>query len=600
MPYTPQGYGDDVARVFCPHCGAIVVQWHITSERDYDEWVWFGKNATINQERPLPPSFLLHWGLDIPLHLLPDYHEKGLDIEKIQQYHIEEKAQRQKILEKEKKSKEKDDIDWSKVSDFYDFASTLKSKGDFKGAEKAYRLAIEEKTLSSVAAHNGLGQLLERQERYDEAIEIYKKATVDYPDNGIAFKNLAFLLINLDKLKEAEAIYEKAMKIAPGHPITNYIKSELEEKKADEAKRTGAKPVTSFPYFNSLAISPNNENIGWISWWEANRFSVSILSPIGESPHLELEYTTSRKPPVYTSIMSHVLFVAGGRLLVAIPLEASLARLVLLDVESGKELSSEVVPEFKYYTLCANNTGETIAAQKDSESLLVVYIADDKLTYRLVRTGQTYGPTPYFAPNGKLYAVHYQTFFSIEGDKAVPVTNTNEANSVAFDSAGKVYFGGGFSDRSGEASLQIVDLDSCASSEMPWSRDPIDVIEPVGDDKLLLGNMVAESTAFQYPKSNVSLFRITDRKKEWNIEFSDLPSYHSPVLLSVPENGWTLLQSGRLLKRVSLDNGEVLEEFPKEKNEFVQARWLASKRMLCVSRNRSKSAGGTLELYKIE
>ena len=51
---------------------------------------------------------------------------------------------------------------------------------------------------------------------------------------------------------------------------------------------------------------------------------------------------------------------------------------------------------------------------------------------------------------------------------------------------------------------------------------------------------------------------------------------------------------------ITADNGEVLEEFPKEKNEFVQARWLAPQRMLCVSRNRSKSAGGTLELYKIE
>lgn len=230
VPYTPQGYGDDVARVFCPHCGVIVVQWHITSERDYDEWAWFGKNTTINQGRPLPPSPITYWGIGIPPHLRPDYHEEGLDIEKIEQYHIEKKAQRQKVLEKEKISKEKDDIDWSKVSNFFEFAHTLESKGDYKGAEKAYRLAIEEKTLNSVAAHNGLGHLLEKQERYDEAIGILKKATVDYPDNGITFQNLAFLLIKLDRRKEAEAIYEKAMKIAPGHPITNSIKSRLEEK----------------------------------------------------------------------------------------------------------------------------------------------------------------------------------------------------------------------------------------------------------------------------------------------------------------------------------------------------------------------------------
>lgn len=92
MPYTPQGYGDYLARIFCPRCGAIVVQWHITSEKDYDEWAWFGENATINQGRSLPPNFLLHWGLSIPKHLIPAYHEKKLDIEKILLYRNKEKA----------------------------------------------------------------------------------------------------------------------------------------------------------------------------------------------------------------------------------------------------------------------------------------------------------------------------------------------------------------------------------------------------------------------------------------------------------------------------------------------------------------------------
>ena len=84
-PYTPPHYGDDVARVFCPHCGAIVVQWHITSEKDYDEWIWFGENATVNEGCPLPPSFILPWGQGIRVSLLPAYHEEGLDLEKVRQ-----------------------------------------------------------------------------------------------------------------------------------------------------------------------------------------------------------------------------------------------------------------------------------------------------------------------------------------------------------------------------------------------------------------------------------------------------------------------------------------------------------------------------------
>lgn len=86
MAYTPQGYGDDLARVFCPHCGAIVVQWHITSEKDYDEWAWFRENATINQGRPLPPSPNLYgWGISIPSQFVPEYNQHRLDIEKIEQ-----------------------------------------------------------------------------------------------------------------------------------------------------------------------------------------------------------------------------------------------------------------------------------------------------------------------------------------------------------------------------------------------------------------------------------------------------------------------------------------------------------------------------------
>jgi tetratricopeptide (TPR) repeat protein len=79
----------------------------------------------------------------------------------------------------------------------------------------------------NVAAHNGLGLLLEKQKRYDEAIEVYRKACDDNPDNGIAFQNLAFTLIYLNRLDEAEEIYKKAMRIAPGHPIAESIKSRL-------------------------------------------------------------------------------------------------------------------------------------------------------------------------------------------------------------------------------------------------------------------------------------------------------------------------------------------------------------------------------------
>lgn len=610
MPYTPQGYGDDLARVFCPHCGAIVVQWHITREKDYDEWFWFGKNATINQERPLPPSPITYWGKGIPPHLRPNYREEELDIEKIQQYQIEKNTKRQKVLEKEENSKEKDDIDWSTVSNFYEFANTLESKGNYEGAEKAYRLAIEEKTLNSVAAHNGLGHLFVKQERYDEAIEILKKATVDYPNNGIAFQNLAFLLINLNRLKEAEAIYEKAMKIAPGHPITNSIKSRLDEKQAAEQrpehpKRSGMvisgllKPFAIFPFVNSLVISPHNEDICWISRWNAGRFNISILSPTDKTPRFELNYTTSK-----TSFPGQgeklLVFAGRDRLLITVPLNASLIRLVLLDVESGKELSLIDVPDFKFFSLCSNKKG-MIAAQKDQQSLLIVSVKDDKLTHRLVQVGQQSitGPNLYFSSNGKLYANHNQSLFSIEGDRPIRVTSTINVAKIAFGPSGKVYFWKKGGDRSEKKSIQVFDLESRESYDIEYDGNEIDFIKPVGSNKLLIGGMIWE--AKDVSKWLVSLFCLTERKKEWSIELNYSRTFPYPVLLTAPEAGWALLQSEKLLKLVLLDKGEVLEEFPKGENENLEARWLGSHRMLCLSRNRFlKKTAGTLELYKTE
>lgn len=367
-----------------------------------------------------------------------------------------------------------------------------------------------------------------------------------------------------------------------------------------EGPKTVQSPVVSYPYLNSLTVSPSNEDVAWVSLWEAKRFNVSVLSPSKQSPRLVLDFASPRKPAGYMGILRFTLFVDSRRLLVASPLLTSWVRLVLIDAESGRELASKEVPNFAFYSLVVNNAGDTVAAKIDQENLLVVSITADMLTYRVVRVGKTYGPEPYFAPDGRLYAYLHQNFFRIEDDRAIHVTTTAGYRSVAFDLEGKVYFGGGFYDRSGPSSLEVFELNSGKSHSISLGREPIDVITPLGDDKLLFGNMVDERNAFQYSKSHVSLLRVSEQKKLWSIELTDIAPHHSPILLSVPEEGWALLESGRLLKRVSLDNGEILEVFPKEKPEFIQAQWLGSYRMLCVSRNRSKDEPGKLDIYRID
>ncbi len=229
-PYHPPGHGDYRPRVFCPHCGALIVDWRITREKDFDEWIWFGDNATLNAECSLPPSPGLYGsGEDIPIDFKPSYAEHKIDVKKIKQFNAEYEGRRQKAIENASESKEEEEIDWAKITNYFWFGDSLEEKGDYKGAEKAFRLSIEINP-KFMGAYNALGLLLESQKRYDESIKTFRKAMEVDPYNILAFSNLAYLLINLKRFEEAEEVYKKAMKIAPNHPITELIKKRVLER----------------------------------------------------------------------------------------------------------------------------------------------------------------------------------------------------------------------------------------------------------------------------------------------------------------------------------------------------------------------------------
>lgn len=85
VPYNPPGHGVFRPRAYCPHCGALVAEWHIDRLRDYDQWAWYGENAALNAGKPLPPNPLLMWGKGIPTALLPTINEHTLAVDKIKQ-----------------------------------------------------------------------------------------------------------------------------------------------------------------------------------------------------------------------------------------------------------------------------------------------------------------------------------------------------------------------------------------------------------------------------------------------------------------------------------------------------------------------------------
>ena len=83
--YNPSGAGDYRPRAFCPICGALVAQWHITNNKDYKKWLWYGDNDQHNAKSPFPPSPKdPKWGKQIPAQLLPSILETKLDVAQIE------------------------------------------------------------------------------------------------------------------------------------------------------------------------------------------------------------------------------------------------------------------------------------------------------------------------------------------------------------------------------------------------------------------------------------------------------------------------------------------------------------------------------------
>jgi tetratricopeptide (TPR) repeat protein len=105
------------------------------------------------------------------------------------------------------------ELDPACASAHFNMAVTFVQKGEFAAAESHYGEAL--KGRPTAETHNGLGYVLARQGRTDEAIAAYERAIAANPEFTPAYSNLAEALVAAGRLEEAVRSYERSLAQQP-------------------------------------------------------------------------------------------------------------------------------------------------------------------------------------------------------------------------------------------------------------------------------------------------------------------------------------------------------------------------------------------------
>jgi tetratricopeptide (TPR) repeat protein len=122
----------------------------------------------------------------------------------------------------------------------FNLAVTFVQGGKFQEAESHYRQALRGRPTAET--HNGLGYVLARQGRTDEAVAEFRKAIDVDPKFTPACNNLAEALVQQGKLEEAEQYYKRSLAEKPSAAVHNALGVVLRQLgKTDEAAAQFAK-----------------------------------------------------------------------------------------------------------------------------------------------------------------------------------------------------------------------------------------------------------------------------------------------------------------------------------------------------------------------
>lgn len=134
------------------------------------------------------------------------------------------------------------------ASAHFNMAVVSVTAGKYGDAESHYREALE--TRPNAETYNGLGFVLARQSRLDEAVAQFRKAIETDPKYTPAFNNLADTLEKQGKLDEAETHYRRSLGVKQSAAVYNNLGNVLVKLgKIDEAAKE---------FRNALAVDAGN------------------------------------------------------------------------------------------------------------------------------------------------------------------------------------------------------------------------------------------------------------------------------------------------------------------------------------------------------
>lgn len=365
-------------------------------------------------------------------------------------------------------------------------------------------------------------------------------------------------------------------------------------------------PHIEFPFIASLDVSADGESLAWLSPKASNELEVAIFSPSFTSELIKIPYSAQLRWP--SEKWPSCLFIGNDRVLVIAEDKMGIC-LSLYDSINARKLSEVNISDCYFSWPSVHHSTKRIAAVNASGhsdfDLLMCETAGDHITYVKLKTWQIFPPGPKFGPDGRIYIfttvrdIYGVNLYRIEEGEIAPIIRGVGQHCVYFDPSGKLYCGDGFDDRSALSSLNISDLENNQTQYIPWGVLPITQIEPADDRNLLISNDTPNN--FQF----ICLFSTVENKAIWALHLYGFPRWRKPVLLTCCDEKWALVQTMNSIRRISLPEGKSIQMIIKQKpdrffDELIEAKWLPSKRLLCVARNPIERSPGVLECYKIE